>query len=109
DVGDSTRAQRVIETALRDDPGDADLLAELERLAATTGGWRDAAEALALATGGSAADIAPATRAELAVKRATWLRNRLEDRRGAEDAFHQALAADPENVDVLRSIEDLQR
>ena len=41
-VKDAARAQRVIEEALGEDPSDDDALAELERLAPTNGGWKEA-------------------------------------------------------------------
>src|SRR5262249_23349804 len=44
---DPTAAQRVVEAALVDDPQDADALAEVERLAPVTGGWKEAGDALA--------------------------------------------------------------
>ncbi len=46
---------------------------------------------------------------ELWVRLAGWRKEKLDDRRRAEDAFGKALAIDPENLDVLRSLEDLRR
>ncbi len=109
DVKDGERAQRVIEEALHDDPADADLLSELERLAArNSSGWARASEALEKALR-EAKDVPNGTRGELWLRLATWRRDQLSDLRGAEDAFVQALGVDPENLDVIRAIETLRR
>jgi tetratricopeptide (TPR) repeat protein len=107
-VGDPARAQRVVEDALGDDAADEDALAELERLAARTDGWSRAATALDLALR-EPRDLASGTQGELWVRLATWRRDKLSDARGAEEAFGRALAADPENVDILRALETLRR
>ena len=112
DVKDAQRAQRVLEEALYDDPTDVDVLLEVERLAPLNGehgeGWKKASEALARALG-DARDVSSGTRGELWLRLATWRRDRLNDAAGAEEAFVQALVADPENLEVLRSIESLRR
>ncbi|MEO6420657.1 MAG: tetratricopeptide repeat protein, partial [Polyangiaceae bacterium] len=102
------RAQRVIEAAISEDPSDPEALIELERLAPVTNGWREAADALASSLA-VAFDHSSSTRAELWVRLATWRRDKLSDSRGAEDAFVEALSADPENGEILRSLEDLRR
>jgi tetratricopeptide (TPR) repeat protein len=109
DAKDAQRAQRVIEEAMHDDPADVDLLLEVERLAPLNeGGWKKASDALDRALG-EAKDVSSGTRGELWLRLATWRRDRLSDARGAEDAFVHALGADPENLEVLRSIESLRR
>jgi tetratricopeptide (TPR) repeat protein len=111
EVKDAERAQRTIEEALHDDPADIDVLTELERLAAANEGregWMRASQAFERALG-EAKDIPGGTRAELWTRLATWRRDRVQDARGAEEAFVQALAADPENLEVLRAIEALRR
>ncbi|HEX7664235.1 MAG TPA: tetratricopeptide repeat protein, partial [Polyangiaceae bacterium] len=86
------------------------VLAELERLAGSTNGWREAAEALASALEGEGAkSLTTATRAELWMRLASWRKENLQDLRGAEDALAKARAEEPENVAILRDIEDLQR
>jgi tetratricopeptide (TPR) repeat protein len=107
-VGDRARAQRAVEAAVREEPTDEDALAELERLATANGGWAQAADALAAALE-AATELPAATRTELWVRLAGWSRDRLEDRQRAEDAFARALAIDPENLDVLRAIEQIRR
>jgi tetratricopeptide (TPR) repeat protein len=107
-VGDRARAQRVVEAAVREEPSDEDALAELERLAGSNGDWAAAVEALSAALE-AAAELPTATRTELWVRLAGWSRDRLGDRHRAEDAFAKALAIDPENVEVLRSLEELRR
>jgi golgin subfamily B member 1 len=107
-VGDRARAQRAVEAAVREEPSDEDALVELERLAVANGGWAQAADALAAALE-AATELPAATRTELWVRLAGWSRDNLGDRQRAEDAFARALAIDPENLDVLRSIEQIRR
>ena len=102
------RAQRVLEASITEDPSDADALGEIERLAALTNGWREAADVLASSLG-VAFDHSSGIRAELWIRLGTWRRDKLQDARSAEDAFVQALATDPENGEILRSLEDLRR
>ena len=108
-VKDAPRAQRTVESALALDPTDVDAMTELERLAPVTGGWKEAADALAQALGAQGDDIPTATRAELWMRLGGWRRDKLSDSHGAEEAFLEAKKADPESLDVLRAIEDLQR
>jgi tetratricopeptide (TPR) repeat protein len=107
-VGDRARAQRVVEAALAEDPSDDEALGQLERLAAADGAWRQAADALASALA-QAEDVPAATRGELWIRLAGWRLERLGDPAQAEAAYAQALAIDPENLDVLRAIEGIQR
>src|SRR6185369_3647863 len=93
---------------LEDDVADAEVLAELERLAPVTNGFREAADALARALA-NATDVPSATRSELWTRLAGWRRDKLEDGRGAEAAFIEARKLEPENLEILRQIEDLQR
>jgi tetratricopeptide (TPR) repeat protein len=109
-VHDATRAQRVVESALKEDPENADVLAELERLAPVTGGWKEAADALATALASAEGrELSKSTRAELWTRVAAWRRDKQSDSRGAEDALLEALADDPENLETLRAIEELRR
>jgi tetratricopeptide (TPR) repeat protein len=105
---DSTKAQRVVEQAVHEDPSDEAALDELERLAGITSGWREASDALERALR-DAKDLATGTLAELWVRLAGWQRDKLDDKGGAEAAFTEALRIDPENLDVLTSLESLQR
>ena len=107
-VGDRGRAQRAVEAAIQEEPSDEDALAELERLATANQGWAQAADALAQALD-AAPELAPATRTELWVRLAGWRRDKLADRARAEESFGKALAIDPENLDVLRALEDIRR
>ncbi len=105
---DAARAQRVVEQAIGDDASDPDALAELERLAGVTGQWKEAADALA----GSlkkAVDLPAQARTELWVRAAGWHKDKTQDARGAEEAFTEARKLDPENTEVLRALEELQR
>jgi tetratricopeptide (TPR) repeat protein len=105
---DAARAQRVVEEALGDDASDPDALAELERLAGVTGQWKEATDALAAALR-KATDLPAQARTELWVRVAAWNKEKTSDMRSAEDAFREARNLDPENTEVLRSLEELQR
>ena len=107
-VGDRARAQRVVESAVSEDPGDEEALSELERLAAVSGSWKEAADALAAALD-AGSDLPATARTELWVRLAGWRREKLDSARGAEDAYAKALAIEPENLDVLRALEDIRR
>jgi tetratricopeptide (TPR) repeat protein len=108
-VGDRARAQRAVEAAVAEDPSDDEALQELERLATANGGaWAEAADALQGALEG-AQDLPGVTRTDLWVRLAGWRRDKLQDPTRAEEAFAKALAIDPENVDVLRSLEQIRR
>jgi len=107
-VGDRSRAQRAVEDAISEDPSDDDALAELERLAGENGAWREAAEKLSEALD-RVKDLPAVTRMELYVRLATWSSGRLDDAGRAESAYLKALAIEPENVDIIRALEDLLR
>jgi golgin subfamily B member 1 len=107
-IQDARRAQTILEEALVDDPADPDVLAELERIAPITDGFRSAAEALSNAIAKSES-LAPETACDLYVRLADWYQNRLEDRRAAESAFEKAFAKSPESIEILRSLEMLRR
>jgi tetratricopeptide (TPR) repeat protein len=107
-VHDAVRAQRVAEEAVFEDPSDEAALDELERLAPINAGWREAGDTLERALK-AAKDLATGTVAELWVRLARWRRDKLDDARGAEHAFVEAMGADPENLDILKSVESLQR
>ncbi|MDB5216888.1 MAG: domain protein putative component of TonB system, partial [Myxococcaceae bacterium] len=117
---DPAAAQRAIEAAVVDDPQDADALTELERLAEKTHGWTNAADALAraldaqdkaakLQSSQSLSQAAGGGGGELWARLGRWRRDRVEDPRGAELAFTRALDLDPENVELVRSLEELTR
>ena len=105
---DVARAQRAVEAAMAEDAADDETIAEVERFAGANGSWSQAADALAGALE-SISDLPGATRTELWVRLAGWRRDKLRDARSAEDAFAKALAIDPENIDVLRALEDIRR
>jgi tetratricopeptide (TPR) repeat protein len=107
-VGDRRRAQQAVQAAIAEDPSDEDMLAELARVADANGGWADASDALGAALE-SVAELPAPTRVELWVRLAGWRKDKLDDRRRAEDAFGKALAIDPENLEVLRALEDIRR
>jgi tetratricopeptide (TPR) repeat protein len=107
-VGDRGRAQRALESAILEDPSDEEVLAELERLAAVSSTWKQAADVLA-ASLEAAPDLPASTRTELWLRLAGWRADKLDDSRGAEDAYAKALAIEPENIEVLRALENIRR
>ncbi len=107
ECSDPAAAQRVLQQGLVDDPADGGLHDELERLAPITGDWKSAADALAEAIEKSPDLVAEVAR-ELCVKVATWRRDRIEDREGAEQALVRALEFEPNSDDVLALLEELQ-
>ncbi len=107
-ANDPKAAQRQVERALRDDPSEPEPLTELERLLPITGEWQEASAVLSKTLEDSA-ELSRDLVRDLWSKIAGWRREHLKDDRGAEEAYQKALASDPENVEILRTIEGLQR
>ncbi len=105
---DPRAAQRVIELGLAEAPEDLALLEEIERLAAITGEWDKASQALARAIAAKS-DLAPESGVELSMRLAGWYRDKAFDNASAETALKRALEFDPSSDDVLQAIEALQR
>ncbi len=94
--------------ALDDDPGDSDVLAEIERVAALVEGWDSAATALEKAVA-QRSDLPAETASDLWIRAASWRKDKLSDPRAAERDYEEALKHDPQNDVILRSIEQIQR
>ncbi|WP_044241675.1 tetratricopeptide repeat protein [Chondromyces apiculatus] len=107
-ASDARAAQETLEKALADEPSDADVLAELERLAPMTGGWQSAAAALEKAVR-EATDLDGDTARDLWMRIAEWQKDKVGDPRAAERAFEEALKHDATSEHILRSIEQIQR
>jgi tetratricopeptide (TPR) repeat protein len=105
---DTQRAQQVLEDALGDDPTDLDVLADIERLAAQSGGWQSATSKLEAAIEG-AKDLTPDLARDGYVRLSSWYEDRLKKPDAAEQALEKALQRDPENLEILRSIERIRR
>lgn len=106
--GDTKAALEVLQKALDDEPGDSDVLSEIERLAGATDGWKSAADALETAVKAHE-ELTPEVASDLWMRSAGWRKDHAEDLDGAEKAFEAALGHDPQNDAILRSIEELQR
>ena len=106
--GDAAAALGVLEGALEDDPGDSDVLAEIERLAAITGNWGDVTASLEKAIAAHD-DIQGEQASDLWIRAAGWRKDKMLDAPGAEKDFAEALKHDEQNVVILRSLEELQR
>ena len=107
-AGDMKRAQGVLEDALADDPTDADVLGEIERLAGVNDAWQSATSKLAAAIA-NASDLTPDDARDAYVRLATWYEDKRREPALAEEALDQALSRDPENLEILRSIERIRR
>jgi tetratricopeptide (TPR) repeat protein len=107
EVGDVAAAQRILQQGVVEDPSSLGTLEELARLAAVTGEWRGAAEALEEALE-KVASTEPATGREIALTLADWRHERLGDDAGAERALGVALECAPDNDDILLRLEELQ-
>ncbi len=106
---DPAAAQRVLQQGLPDAPGEQSLLDEIERLAPITGNWEGAAAALRDAIEKNANTLLPDTAIPLTLRLAGWLRDKAEDKRGAEQALLKGLDFDPTNDEILGQVEQLQR
>jgi tetratricopeptide (TPR) repeat protein len=104
---DPKAAQAALEAAFADDPTDADVLAEIERLAPITDGWAGASAALDQAI--RARDLPSETARDLWMRIAGWRKDKVGDARSAEHALEEALKHDPQSDFILREIEVLQR
>jgi tetratricopeptide (TPR) repeat protein len=110
DASDPAGAQRAVEAAVVGDPTDGTVISELERLAEKNGAWREAADAFARALDAQErANPGASGMTELWARLGGWQRDRVNDPRAAEDAFVKALAADAENLDLVRALEALRR
>jgi tetratricopeptide (TPR) repeat protein len=109
DARDPARGQSVVEQGLAEAPGDAGLLDELERLAAMTGGWTSASNALRDALEAHKDGIVPDVACSLSQRLAHWLRDHAKDTQAAEGALRRGLDFDPDNDELLRELEELQR
>ena len=116
EVHEPDAAQRAIEAALGDDSRDPELLGELERLAAITGAWARAADAVASALDASSDGRLQSVPlesfgepVELWIRLAGWRKDRVGDAAGAEAALRKAWSLDRENLDAVRALEALLR
>ena len=107
-ANDPKAAQRQVERALKDEPTEYEPFIELERLLPITGEWSHASEVLS-------GILKSSTELSRDVARDMWLKlagrrhDHIRDDRAAEEAYGEALKHDPENVEVLKTIEGLQR
>lgn len=105
---DPRAAQTTLEKALGDDPGDLDVLHEIERLAPVTAGWATAATALETAIQ-EHSELTSEQARDLWMRVAIWHKDKIVDVAAAERTLEAALKHDPTSEDILRLIEGLQR
>jgi tetratricopeptide (TPR) repeat protein len=105
---DPKRAQAALEDALADDPTDVDVLGEIERLASANDAWASATARLSAAIV-NAKDLTPDSARDAYVRLAAWYEDKLKNASEAERALDKALERDPENLEILRSIERIRR
>lgn len=118
---DTKSAQDVIQQALGDDATDPELLAQLERLAATNAAgeegdaaWARAAEALSAAVTESLrveveSDMTAELARDLYLRAATWFKEKVGDAEAAEKVLRLAYAQDNEHVETLLALEEVHR
>ncbi|MFT3775594.1 MAG: tetratricopeptide repeat protein [Minicystis sp.] len=106
-ASDAKAAQAALEAAFVDDPTDVDVLAEIERLAPITDGWKAASDALDKSI--RERDLPSETARDLWMRIAGWRKDKIGDARSAEAALEEALKHDPQSDFILREIEVLQR
>jgi golgin subfamily B member 1 len=106
---DKAAAQRVLQQGLAEAPNEPVLLDEIERLAPLTGNWEAAAAALREAIEKNQKSLLPDVAVPLTLRLAGWLRDKAEDRAGAEQALIKGLEFDPTNDELLEQLEQLQR
>ncbi len=100
-------AQVVVDLAGADASAVVDLLNAYEQAADSASAWPQAAKELAEACALVGLQAAAARDVEAGVAR--WFRDRLSDAASSEAAYIRALAHDPSNLDLLRSLAELQR
>jgi tetratricopeptide (TPR) repeat protein len=120
---DTEAAQLAIEQAFLDEPGDAELLGELERLGAANaaGGrgaeaWRTAADAVSKAVStalaaeaGASSGLSMEQARDLYLRAARWYKTDVGDTAAAEKVLGLALEQDTRNADTLAQLESLHR
>ncbi len=105
ECGQLARAQRLLEAALIDAPGDFDAQTELERIAERTGEIRPYADALRKALENGTGEV----RSELGLKLARVLSGPLRESASAEAILIEARLAAPDNLDIVKELEQLRR
>jgi tetratricopeptide (TPR) repeat protein len=100
-LGDTDRAYITLLAAFQDDPASEEAATELARVTAALGRFPDLlADCMAVA-----AQLAPPEKqAAMYVVMANWYRDPVGDAASSEQAMEAALAADPSNIGVLRSL-----
>ncbi len=122
---DTHSAQEVIQQAIFDDPSDAELLAQLERLATTNAGvdegdnaWRRAADGVgaavakalaAEAAGEGEGNVTSELARDLYLRTAGWYREHAGDDDAAEKRLNEALEQDGQCAEALVALEDIHR
>ena len=111
ELGNPSGAQRVLQQGLVENPEDADLVDEVERLAAISGDWAAAAEALNTALQ-TQRGLTPSASQELTLRLAGWYADKAHDSNAAEAVLLRELSApgtaDDEADELLARLDGLQ-
>jgi len=107
-ANDPKAAQRQVERALKDEPTEYEPFIELERLLPITDDWKTASDVIAKILEDNASLPRDNAR-DMWLKVASWRNDHIKDAKSAEEAYKKALEHDPENVDILKTLEGLQR
>jgi tetratricopeptide (TPR) repeat protein len=100
-IGDPDRAFLTLLAALREDPANDDVAAELARLATVHNRWDELIGGCKDLVSGAGSER---TRAELLVAMALWHERELGNRVEAERCLEEAMSADPANETAVRSL-----
>jgi len=101
-LGDAASAFDAFANAFRLAPDDAELVAELERLAEVTGSWSALVDLAEKAVAGSS--IKPEEKVAIGLKIAGWAFNQVGDPKKAERLYRSVLEQDPEHQDALAAL-----
>ncbi len=105
ECGQPIRAQRMLEAAVAQVPTDVDAQDELERVAQRTGEMQPYSAALEKAWGQLKGDV----RSEVGLKLARLLAGPLGDAAAAEAVLIESQGASPDNLEIVKDIEQLRR
>ena len=106
-LGEWEPAARVVVDLARASGSSPELLEAYERAADASGGWDDAARALAQAV--QVGGLAGVAARDVEARIAEWQRDRRADPEAAEAAYKRALAHDEANAGLLAALAQLQR
>ncbi len=107
ELGDNQRALDAVRRAFETDPRDADLLGDLERLAAASGNWESLRGVVERVSESSHLDRDLVR--DIHLRAASWYRDRLGDVPSAEACLQKVVEADPDTAEGHAQLVELLR